>query len=447
MVSGREMALKILYETEQKDGYFNIIFQNRMKDSGLPRGERALAKELASGVMQRKITLDYVIRSFSSVRLKKISPYILQILRLGMYQLYYMDKIPARAAVDESVKLAKKYGHSASAGFVNAILHRAAREAGPPLPARGESEVRCLSVKHSHPEELTQWYLEQFGAERAERLLEENNKRPPLSLRVNRLKISRAELIEILAAEGICTTPSKLADSGLLAERGANPEGTRAWRTGLFSIQGQSSQAAALALAPKPGETVLDLCCAPGGKTAHLAELMDNKGRILASDLYAHRLGAVRDNARRLGIGIIETAQMDAAEEKREYVRLADKILLDVPCSGLGIIRRKPDIRYKKDLTNFKEIIEIQKKILNNCAKYLKIEGELVYSTCTLNPEENMGVVRAFLAEHPEFTLMAAESPHMGETLRKELERGYTTLYPDVHGSDGFFICKLKRRG
>lgn len=447
MVSGREMALKILYETEQKDGYLNIVFQNRMKDSGLPRGERALVKEMVSGVMQRKITLDYAVRSFSSIRLKKISPYILQILRLGMYQLYYMDKIPTRAAVDESVKLAKKYGHSASAGFVNAILHRAAREIEPPLPARGESESRYLSVKHSHPEELVQWYVEQFGAERAERLLEENNQRPPLSLRVNRLKISRAELADVLAAEGICTAPSQLADSSLLAERGTKLEGTRAWREGLFSIQGQSSQAAALALAPKPGDTVLDLCCAPGGKTAHLAELMENQGRILASDLYGHRLSAVQDNARRLGIEIIETAQMDASEENKTYFGLADKILLDVPCSGLGIIRRKPDIRYKKDLMNFKEIVEIQKKILNNCAKYLKIEGELVYSTCTLNPEENMGVIKAFLEEHPEFTLTAVESPHIGEAVRKELEKGYTTLYPDVHGCDGFFICKLKRRG
>lgn len=446
MASGRETALKILYETEQKDGYLNIVFANRMREAELPRQERALAKELVSGVVQHKITLDYVIRSFSSIRLKKISPYILQILRMGIYQLYYMDKIPNSAAVNECVKLAKKYGHKASSGFVNALLHRAAGEGKIKLPERAQNEVQYLSVKYSHPEELTNWYINTFGSERAEALLSENNVRPAIEARVNTLKISRDELIELLLKEGIVAHPSDITACGIILERGKNPEKIRAYRDGLFSIQGISSQLAALVLDPKPGDAVLDLCCAPGGKTAHLAELMKNEGEILASDLYEHRLAQVNENAKRLGISIIKTSQMDALNEKKEYLNKADKILLDVPCSGLGIVRRKPDIKYKEGLTDFDELVGIQKNILNICAKYLKIEGELIYSTCTINPQENIGVVNEFLDKNPDFCIAPVTSEHIGDKILSQMGEGYITLYPDEHGCDGFFICKLKRR-
>ena len=447
MASGREAALKILYETEQKDGYLNIVFANHMRGSDLPREERALAKELVSGVMQHKITLDYVIRSYSSIRLKKISPYILQILRKGIYQLYYMDKIPASAAVNESVKLAKKYGHKASSGFVNAILHKASDAGKIKLPDKKQNVAEYLSVAYSHPGELVKWYIETFGVDRAESLLAQNNVTPPIEARVNTLKASREDVIKILADEGITAHESDITGCGIVLERGKNPEKTRAYHDGLFSIQGISSQLAALALSPKAGETVLDLCCAPGGKTAHLAELMKNEGEILASDLYEHRLSQVRENAKRLGISIIKASQMDALAEKKEYLNKADKILLDVPCSGLGIIRRKPDIKYKDELSDFGELVLIQKNILNICAKYLKIEGELIYSTCTINPQENMGVVNSFLEKNPDFCIVSAASEYIGDKINSDMEKGYITLYPDSHGCDGFFICKLKRRG
>lgn len=445
MLSARETALKILYETHAKEGYLNIIFQNVMRDSLLKREDRALVKELVSGVQQQMILLDYAIRSYSDIRLKKISPYILEILRLGMYQLYFMDKIPDSAAVNESVRLAKKYGHRASAGFVNALLHCAAREEKPPLPKRKEGETKYLSVKYSHPEELVRWYIECFGAERAESLLAANNSRPPLSVRVNTFKITREELAERLRKKGFETLPSEVTDCGLLVSRGGNVEKLSEYQKGYFSMQGQSSQLAALALAPKPGELVLDLCCAPGGKTAHMAELMHNEGNLLASDLHEHRLAAVRENARRLGLSVISAKQMDAQEECEEYLEIADKILLDVPCSGLGIIRRKPDIKYKKNLTDTKELCEIQKKILNICAKYLKIEGEMVYSTCTVNPAENMEIVTEFLQTHPDFRLVSGASEHMSEKMRQRLEKGYATIMPDEDNCDGFFLCKMKR--
>lgn len=445
MVSARETALKILYETEKKDGYLNILFDHSMQQSELAREDRALVKELVFGTVQYQITLDYAIGCFSNIRLKKISPYILQILRLGLYQLYFMNRIPMSAAVNESVKLAKKYGHSASAGFVNALLHRAVREKKLPLPDRKNSETCYFSVKYSHPEDLTRWYQRMFG-DRAEALLSANNQRPPLSIRVNPLKTTKAGLVKQLEQEGVIASPSLLTDCGLIIERGKNPEQLQMYREGHFSIQGQASQLAALALAPKPGDLVMDMCSAPGGKTAHLAELMENLGEILAFDLYEHRLKAVEDNVKRLGIGIVKTAQMDAAQEKCEYFGTADKILLDVPCSGLGIIRRKPDIKYKKGLVEFNELRQIQKNILNICSKYLKIEGEMVYSTCTVNPEENTELIEEFLKSHPEFELLPAGSTHMSQDVQTKLSKGYVTLYPDLDGCDGFFICKMKRR-
>ena len=444
MATARETALKILYEIEAKDAYLNIVFAKMMRESGLPPVERAFVKELTVGVMKHKITLDYAIAKFSSVRLKKISPYILNILRLGIYQLHFMDKIPASAAVNESVKLAKKYGHRASSGFVNALLKRIASEPFLPLPDRAASEAVYLSVKYSHPEALCQWYMDTSG-ERAEELLAKNNERPPICARVNCLKTNREELIERLKGEGILAETSHLADCGILISEG-NIEATDCYRQGLLSVQSLSSQLAALTLLPKAGETVLDLCAAPGGKTAHLAELMGNEGRIFAADLYEHRLQTVRQNAERLGISIISAAQGDATVEKTEWLEQADKILLDVPCSGLGIIRRKPDIRYKAGLTDFDEIIRIQKNILNICSKYLKIEGELVYSTCTVNPQENMGVVEEFLKEHPDFALVPMGNEHINSALCEEMEKGYITLYPEAE-TDGFFICKMKRRG
>ena len=446
MITGREAALKILYETEQNDGYLNIVFAGFMKNSDLSREEKAFAKELVSGVYRHKLTLDYVIRSYSSVRLKKIAPYILQILRTGLYQIYFMDKIPDSAAVNESVKLTKKYGYK-STGFVNAILRKAVLEGKMKLPQKGKDAAEYLSVLHSHPEELTRWYIDTFGEERAEKILRANNERPPVEARVNTLKISRDELIEILEKEGIQAEKSPVCDSALTFSRGVNPDKSKAYRDGLFSIQSISSQLAALCLNPTEGETVMDMCSAPGGKTAHLAELMKNEGRVLAFDLYEHRLSTVRENAKRLGITIIDAKEADATVEKTEFLGIADKILLDVPCSGLGIIRRKPDIKYKKDITDFKELAAIQKNILNICSKYLKIEGEMVYSTCTVNPSENEQQIKEFLAENSDFELIETTSVRLSDEMKQALSGGYMTLYPDKDALDGFFICKMKRRG
>ncbi|MBQ2696998.1 MAG: 16S rRNA (cytosine(967)-C(5))-methyltransferase RsmB [Clostridia bacterium] len=439
MATPRELALKILYDIEKNGAYLNISFQNHMEAENLPERDVALVKELTYGVMQYKLTLDYTVARFSSVKIKKLSPFVLCILRLGLYQLFYMDKIPESAAVNESVKLAGRYAGK-SRGFINAILRRAAKE-GQSLPTGRDS--KALSVCYSHPEPLVVWLIDRFGAETAEKLLSENNTAPSLCVRVNRTKTAKEPLVARLLEEGAIVREGSLSDSALLFESGGVQK-LSSYKEGLFTVQDQSAQLAALALSPKPGESVYDVCAAPGGKTTHLAELMENQGEILALDLYEKRLLAVEQSANRLGLSIIKTCASDASAYP--FGKQADKILIDAPCSGLGVIRRRPDLKYKPELTDFAELVSIQKKILDHCSSFLKPGGELVYSTCTINPDENENQVMAFLGEHSEFELMPIEHPQIIGRAKEILAEGMGTFYPEQDGGDGFFIAKLRRR-
>ncbi len=435
----RELALTILYDIEKNGAYLNISFQKHTEAEKLSARDAAFVKELVYGTVKYQLAFDSTVAQYSSVKLKKIAPYVLCILRLGLYQLFYMDKVPESAAVNESVKLAGRYA-ARSRGFINAILRKAARE-GLFLP-EGNSE-ETLSVRYSHPLPLVQWLIRQFETERAIELMRENNQTPALCVRANTMKITSEALATKLKAERIGVQKGKLSDYALLFESGGVQQ-LSAYKEGLFTIQDQSAQLAALALAPQPGETVFDVCAAPGGKTTHLAEMMENEGRILALDLYEKRLQSVAIAAKRLSLSIIETQTADATEFK--FPCQADKILIDAPCSGLGVIRRRPDIKYKTDITDFCELVEIQKKILRHCAGYLKPGGTLVYSTCTINPEENEQQIYAFLQENSDFALEAPSHSAILEPAARILETGMGTIYPGDGGGDGFFIARLKRR-
>lgn len=434
----RELALTILYEIEKHQAYLNISFQNHIEKSRLSSRDVAFVKELCYGVLQWKLRLDATISRFSTVKLKKLSPYVLSILRLGLYQLFFMDKIPESAAVNESVKLAGRYAKQ-SRGFVNAILRRAAQN-GEQLPEGMSDEA--LSVRYSHPVDLVNWMRKQFGDEKALRLLEENNQAPPLFVRTNILRTNRDSLLAILQQQEAEAMPGFWSDTAVCFSGGGVRQ-LPAYREGLFTVQDQSAQLAALALAPEPGQLVFDVCAAPGGKTTHMAELMQNKGRIVALDIYEKRLAAVTESAKRLGISIIATLAEDAG--RFSYAEPADKILVDAPCSGLGVIRRRPDLKYKNELTDFAGLQQTQLSILHNCAGLLKPGGEMVYSTCTINPGENQGVVEAFLKEHKEFSLMPVASEHIMGKAAEELSGGMATFYPQSEGGDGFFIAKLKK--
>lgn len=439
MATPRELALKILYDVEKNGAYLNISFKNHTDDAELGERDAAFVKELSYGVIQQKLTLDYVIARFSSVKIKKLAPFVLCILRLGMYQLYFMDKIPESAAVNESVKLAGRYAGK-SRGFINAILRKAAKE---PLQLPQGQTAEDLSVRYSHPVALVCWLMDTFGLELTEKILSENQQPPALCVRVNTYKTTKAELKNSLAEEDIAVSEGKLSDCSLLFESGGVQK-LSSYKNGLFTVQDQSAQLAALALAPNAGEVVYDVCAAPGGKTTHLAEMMENKGEIVALDLYAKRLKSVTETACRLGVTIIKTQEADASVF--DFAQKADKILVDAPCSGLGVIRRRPDIKYKTELTDFSELVLVQKNILNHCAEFLKHGGELVYSTCTINPDENEKQVMAFLNAHPDFELMPIDSPHIIGEAKKILQNGMGTFYPTKDGGDGFFIAKMRRR-
>lgn len=440
MKSARETALLILYRYDKEDAYLNIAFKNALSSAELSKEDIAFVKEIVFGTVKYKITLDYVIRSFSSIRLKKISPYILNILRMSAYQMLFMDKIPKSAAVNEGVKLAKKYGHNASTGFANAVLRKISTLEKIPQPEGKE----YLSVKYSHPETLVDFYINNFGKEKAEEILSANLSVPPLCVRVNSVLTTRDKLIETLKAEGFEGVPSPVSEYGIFINSGGDVTKTKAYKDGLLTIQDQASQLAAVMLSPQKGNLVLDMCSAPGGKTTHIAELMGGEGKVIAFDLYEKRLADVKMLAKRLKLDNIETQKVhDATIPVSSFNNQADRILLDVPCSGLGIIRRKPDIKYKEDLLNFEQLVKIQTNILNTCSEYLKINGIMVYSTCTLNPEENTEIINAFLSSHPNFRIDAPEEGLLSKYAQKVLSTGSGTFFPG--DTDGFFICRLRR--
>ncbi len=441
MKSARETALLILYRYDKEGAYLNIAFKNLVSSSDFSREDTAFIKELVFGTVKHKITLDYIINKFSKIRLKKISPYILNILRMSIYQMLFMDKVPKSAAVNEGVKLSKKYGHSASVSFTNAILRKASQEDLSALPDGDNAET--LSIIYSHPQNVVQFYIDSFGLLKAKEILAANMDIAPLCIRTNSRFTDRDELTEILKKEGFSAAYAPLAKNALFITSGGDVTKTDAYKNGLFTIQDQSSQLAGEMLCPKPNELVLDMCSAPGGKTTHLAELMENRGKILAFDLYEKRLLDVSIAAQRLKIDIIETKPHNAEAFMPELLSKADRILLDVPCSGMGIIRRKPDIKYKEDLLGFCELTKVQKNILSVCSKYLKPHGTMVYSTCTINPAENMEIVNAFLNENPDFCISPPDECSLSEKALKVLKDGYGTFFPGE--SDGFFICRLKR--
>ena len=443
-MTAREVALKILYDTEQNDAFLNVAFAKNLETADLAPQDSGFVKELVFGVFRYKIYLDYIIRKNSSIRLKKIEPKVLNILRMGVYQILFMDKVPSHAAVSESVTLAKKHSFGRTPGFVNAVLRSLLRTGAPDLSELLSDKIKYLSVKHSYPEPLVKFFIDTFG-ERAEKMLSAGNETPPLCIRVNTLKTTKKKLIEKLEEAEISAKQTPYCDSGLYLFNAS--EKKRAEFNGLFCVQDQSSQLSALALDPQKNDVVLDLCSAPGGKTTHLAELMENEGKILAFDLYEHRLTAVDELSKKLGISIIKTKAQDALVFCPELENTADKILLDVPCSGLGIIRRKPDIKYKDNITDFSEIVDLQKKILDNAKKYLKVGGVMVYSTCTVNPAENREQIDLFLKENKNFSLDEISSKHITGEMAKRAKKGYLEIFPDTDNSDGFFVCRLVKKG
>jgi 16S rRNA (cytosine967-C5)-methyltransferase len=449
--SGREAALRALRDVDVKEAYANLALDHHLSGSRLEGRERALATELAYGVIRRRAALDYAIGQVATRPLEQMDPWIRNILREAVYQILFMDRIPPAAAVDEAVELAKLYGHDGVAKFVNGVLRNLLRRL-PEMawPDEGADPVRALAVKHSYPDWLVAQWRERYGHGEAIRLLEAGNQAPPLTIRANRLKATREQVAEALAAEGVATEPTRHSPQGLVIRdltSAAHLDGLKAMKQGLFTVQDESSMLVAAVLDPQPGWTVIDLAAAPGGKATHLAELMANQGLVIAVDIHPHKVDLIEQNARRLGCEIVQGLCMDAREVGRRMPERADAILCDVPCSGLGTLARRADARWRKTPADIESLVPIQRAILESAARALKPGGVLVYSTCTIHPAENQELVESFVREHPAFRFDDIWA-HLPPTISREGQaEGYVQLLPHIHGTDGFFMCRMIRQG
>ncbi|AQS59053.1 16S rRNA (cytosine(967)-C(5))-methyltransferase RsmB [Desulforamulus ferrireducens] len=448
-ISARELALLVGKMVEEEGAYANLALNKVLEQYQPGKLDRAFATELVYGVLRKLNTLDWVLAHFLKQPLASQTVWVRNILRMGTYQIMFMPRVPDSAACNESVNLAKKYGHAGAAKFVNGVLRNVAREqANLDYPDPQEDPVDYIALKYSHPTWLVERWLKEFGFEETVALCQANNRPAPNTVRTNTLKITREALIKRLQEEAVEARETKYVPEGLNLNNFLSYRSLSSFQEGLYQVQDESSMLVAHVLNPATGSRVLDVASAPGGKTTHVAQLMRDTGEIIACDLYAHKLDLIMDNCRRLGITSIRAEVADARELYKTYQGWADYVLVDAPCSGLGVLRRRPDARWRKDPSQLPGIVRLQKEILQSAAKCLRPGGVLVYSTCTITPEENLGVVQDFLAEHPEFSLGdLRQLLPPGLDQEATAEKGYLQLLPHVHGMDGFFIARLRKKG
>jgi len=445
--SARRAALDVLLKVEQQQAFSNLELNHVLRSSKLDRQDAALVTELVYGTLQRQNTIDYFLARFVSRGLAKLEPWVRCLLRLSFYQLYYLDRIPPHAAVNEAVNLAKRRGHQGIAGMVNGVLRNVLRQLDTLQVPDSLPLAERIALRHSHPEWLVERWLDEFGEEETESMCEENNQPPHTSVRVNRLRTDRRSLLEELAAAGLDAAPSLLSEDGIvLGNRSGNIALSQWHERGLLTVQDESSMVVAAVVAAEPGMRVLDCCAAPGGKTTHIAETMNDTGEVWANDIHEHKQTLTLSQVERLGLKSVRTLVSDAAHLSEKFPAAHfDRILLDAPCSGLGVIRRKPDIKWRKLEDEIGRLPELQYQLLEEAASLLKPGGVLVYSTCTVEQAENESVVKRFLTEHVEFVPDAEVSRLVPAALVPNVhpELGAIRILPHHFGSDGFFIARL----
>lgn len=437
MGGGRDAALETLTACRRLDAWSDNNLKTACRN--LDRREAALASRLTYGVLQNRALLDFYLDAFCSQDFDSLEPFVRDVLRLGAYQILFMDRVPDSAAVDESVETVKRKKHRRASGMVNAVLRRLSREKDqlPEIPA--EDRVKYLSVRYSHPEWLVRRLIDLLGGGEAEAYLRVDNEAVPTTIQRNPLRCTAAELLESLASSGAAAEPHPWMPDCWLLAGGGSLEALPAFQKGWFQVQDAAARAAVLAAGVKPGDRVLDVCAAPGGKSFAAAMMMEDRGEIIACDIHPHKLALIEKGAERLGLACIHPELADGRETREEWLEGFDAVLCDVPCSGLGIIRKKPDIRYK-DPGQLSGLPRVQRAILDNASRYVKSGGVLVYATCTILPEENQDVTEAFLAGHTEFHLESFTLPGFDEE-----NEGSLSLWPQRHGTDGFYICRMRK--
>jgi len=441
----RRAAFDILLRIEKEKSFADILIDHELSKEIIKGADRGLLTELVYGVLRRQGTLDHIIGQFSKQRPEKLELFVLLMLRLGVYQSFFLDRVPVSAAVNETVNLAKELAPRA-AGFINAVLRSADRGRDTiSYPDREKTPVDYLSVRYSHPAWLAAQWCEQLGLEAAESLAAAMAEPPPFTIRANTLRISREALMERLSLEGVtCSQTSWSPDGVRLNQSGAITK-LPSFRDGLFTVQDESSQLAPIFLEPQEGERVLDACAAPGGKSTQIAQLMGDSGEIFACDVNHNKLRLIRETCDRLGINSVRTFTMDATAPSNAIRDVSfHRILVDAPCSGLGVIRRNPEGKWWKTPADLAQLAATQLTILENLCKYLEPDGTLLYATCSTSRQENEEVVDAFLSRHPEYAPVDLR-PLFPSFAPLFTERGFFRSWPHRDGMDGFFAARLKK--
>ncbi len=450
MTNARALALQILLSWQRSGTYPDQLLRDLLaQNTRLKPSDRALIYQLVYGVLRWQGKLDWIIQQFSQRPLEKLSIKTRVILRLGVFQMLFLTRIPVSAAVNEAVKLAKSGRTPWAANFINAVLRSLDRGKETLSFPSKEDPLAFLAVNYSHPTWLVKQWVETWGFEKTEALCQTNNRIPPLTLRVNPLKTNRRDLLPRLERQTARSAPTSFSPLGIRVEEPDSPlVQDELFHQGLFQIQDEASQLVAYILDPQPGERILDLCAGSGGKAVHLAQLMNNQGTILAVDLHPGKIEDLQGNAKRLGLTIIKGVVGDAFNEAlfQKKTGVFDRILIDAPCSGWGVINRNPDLKWRLSPEDSPRLARMQNKFLQNAAGWLKSKGVLVYVTCTLSREENQGVIETFIDQHPEFVVEDA-SAFLPEPARRLVDDdGFYQTWPPVDGMDGFFAARLRKK-
>lgn len=440
----REVALKTLYKINNEEAFSNIALNeelNKNKDK-LTNQDIGFISQIVYGVTSWKLTIDEIIKKYSNIKLKKISPWIINILRMGVYQIVFLDKVPKSAAVNESVNLAKRYGHKASSNFVNAILRKIEKK-----DYQDFFYIKDAVERISKTTSMPKWIVEKLKKEmtigKVEEICKNSNLKPNFTIRINNLKTNKNNIKEIFNKKNI-TIEEGIFENVINLKNVKQIENLEEFKNGLFAIQDEVTLLPCKVLNPKEGQKVLDACSAPGGKAIYMAELMKNKGTIEAWDIHQHRVALIKENAKRLDAEIVNPQTRDATVFDEGYLEKFDKILLDVPCLGLGVLKRKPDIKWKKQKMDIEEIATLQFDILNICSNYLKKGGELVYSTCSILDDENEKIINKFIEKNPNFVLKKLKINE--KFFQKFIENDvYLKVYQNLK-TDGFFIVKIVKK-
>ncbi|MEK3989521.1 MULTISPECIES: 16S rRNA (cytosine(967)-C(5))-methyltransferase RsmB [Robertmurraya] len=440
----RESVVTILEQIEKNQSYSNLLLNNVIKKNQIATKDIGLLTELTYGTLQRKMTLDYYLEPFIK-NPKKLENWVKQLLRMTLYQMLYLDKIPDRAAIHEAVEIAKKRGHKGISGMVNGVLRSIQREGIRDMNDI-KDEVERLSIETSHPTWLVRRWTEQFGYNKAKEMCEINLTAPMQTARINTNKIDREACIKRLSEEGYQVEESVVVPEAIKCLKG-NLAHSESFKEGLITIQDESSMLVAYALGIEQNETILDACAAPGGKSTHIAEKLEETGQVISLDLHEHKVKLINENAARLGLKNIETKAMDSRRVQEAFEGSTfDRILLDAPCSGLGVMRRKPDMKYTKKEEDLDRLQSIQLQLLDSVTPLLKPGGTLVYSTCTIDRSENEEVVTAFLQKHTDFEGDPSVIERMPKAIQPLMSDFQLQIFPQDFGSDGFYIASLRKK-